>query len=60
MSRKPAASGALAWLASIVLVLVLIVGGLILIGFLPILVVAMPITTLVILVIVIWALARRK
>ena len=60
MPRKPDASGALAWLATIALVLVLIVGGLILIGFLPILVVAMPITTLVILVIVIWALARRK
>ena len=60
MARNSAASGALAWLFSIVLVLVLIVGGLILIGFLPILVVAMPVTTLIILIVVIWALARRK
>ena len=60
MARNSAASGALAWLFSIVLVLVLIVGGLILIGFLPILVVAMPVTTLIVLIVVIWALARRK
>ena len=60
MAQKSAASGAVAWLLSIVLVLVLAVAGLILIGFLPIVLVAMPITTLVILIIVIWALARRK